>query len=237
MTQGQRSSVSRGWFVTGTDTEVGKTLVAVSLLHALTARGYRCVGMKPVASGCTPGATGLHRSRDAEALLAHSSVPAEYVDVNPYSFVPAVAPHLAAAAAGQAISLDKVQAHYERLCDAAEWVVVEGVGGWAVPLADDASIADLARALGLPVILVVGMRLGCLNHALLTGDAIERDGLVMAGWVANQIEPEMPLFEENVHALERRLAAPLLGVVPHLSVPHPSAVTAYLDVALLLTEG
>ncbi|MDX1487120.1 MAG: dethiobiotin synthase, partial [Acidiferrobacterales bacterium] len=215
----------------------GKTLVAASLLHTLTSRGYRCVGMKPVASGCTPAATGLHRSRDAEALLAHSSVQAEYVDVNPYSFVPAVAPHLAAAAAGQAISLGKVQAHYERLCDAADWVVVEGVGGWFVPLSDNTTVADLARVLKLPVVLVVGMRVGCLNHALLTGDAIDRDGRMVAGWVANQIESEMSLFEKNVEALQKRLAAPLLGVVPHLSAPDPSAISAYLDMGRLLTAA
>jgi dethiobiotin synthetase len=237
MTQEQPARFSRGWFVTGTDTAVGKTLVAASLLHALTVRGYRCVGMKPVASGCTPGATGVHRSHDAEALLAHSSVQAEYADANPYGFVPAVAPHLAAAAAGQVISLGKVQAHYQRLRDVADWVVVEGVGGWSVPLADDTTVAELARVLRLPVLLVVGMRLGCLNHALLTADAIDRCGLVLAGWVANQIEPELALIEENVDALRTRLATPLLGVIPHLSMPDPSAVTAHLDVTRLLSDA
>lgn len=237
MSQEHARKTSRGWFVTGTDTEVGKTLVAGSLLHALTARGYRCVGMKPVASGCAPGSAGRHRSHDADTLLAHGSVPADYADVNPYDFVPAVAPHLAAAAAGRAISLGKVQAHYERLCNAADWVVVEGIGGWFVPLSDDTTVADLARLLCLPVLLVVGMRLGCLNHALLTVDAIERGGLVLAGWVANQIAPEMALFEENVYTLKRRLVPPLLGVVPHLNVPDAAAVTAYLDVARLLSEG
>jgi dethiobiotin synthetase len=237
MSPAKPARVSRGWFVTGTDTEVGKTLVATSLLHALTTRGYRCVGMKPVASGCTVGATGLHRSHDAEALLAHSSVRADYADVNPYGFMPAVAPHLAAAAAGEAISLDKIQAHYARLRAAADSVIVEGVGGWLVPLSDTTTIADLACALRLPVLLVVGMRLGCLNHALLTGDAITRSGLRFAGWVANQVDRKMERVEENINTLMTLLPAPFLGAVPYLTTLDPSVIAQYLDVKSLLEDG
>lgn len=233
----QPARVSRGWFVTGTDTEIGKTLVAASLLHALTVRGYRCIGMKPVASGCTPAATGTLRSGDAETLLAHSSVQADYEDTSPYRFMPAVAPYLAAAAAGEAISLDKIQAHYARLRAAADWVVVEGIGGWFVPLSDTATMADLACALRLPVLLVVGMRLGCLNHALLTGDAITRSGLRFAGWVANQVDREMELLEENINTLMTRLPAPFLGVIPYLTTLDPSVVAQYLDVKSLLEDG
>ncbi len=237
MSQDRSPKISKGWFVTGTDTEVGKTLIAASLLHALKARGYRCVGMKPVASGCIPAAPGRHRSQDAETLLAHSSVPAEYADVNPYSFVPPVAPHLAAAAAGQAISLEKIHTHYLRLGAAAEWIIVEGVGGWFVPLSDETTVADLAWALRLPVLLVVGMRLGCLNHALLTIDAITRRGLRCAGWVANQVDRDMALVEENVDALTRRLPTPLLGVVPYLHTPVVSIVAQHLHVKSLLGNG
>lgn len=216
------------WFVTGTDTEVGKTLVSAGLLWALAQRGCGCVGMKPVASGCRATAAGM-RCSDAEILLAHSSVSASYADVNPYGYEPAVAPHLAARAAGQRIELDVIRVHFERLRATADWLVVEGVGGWLVPLNDDSTVADLARLLSLPVLLVVGMRLGCLNHALMTAAAIERAGLEFAGWVANQIDPGMALFRENVATLEAHINAPLVGVIPHLAEVTPAVVAANLD--------
>ena len=199
------------WFVTGTDTEVGKTLVSASLLWALAKTGRRCVGMKPVACGCRTTAGGM-RCSDAEILLAHSSVSASYADVNPYRYEPAVAPHLAARAAGQTI------------------------GGWLVPLNDHSTVADLARLLGLPVLLVVGMRLGCLNHALVTAEAIERAGLELAGWVANHIDPTMELLDENVEALKVRIGAPLLGVVPYLAEVTPAAAAISLDLAQLTSD-
>ncbi len=220
------------WFVTGTDTEVGKTLVSAGLLWALAQRGCRCVGMKPVASGCRATAAGM-RCNDAEILLAHSSVSASYADVNPYGYEPAVAPHLAARAAGQPIELDVIRMHFERLRATADWLVVEGVGGWLVPLSDDSTVADLARLLGLPVLLVVGMRLGCLNHALMTATAIERAGLELAGWVANQIDAGMALFAENVATLKAHINAPLVGVVPHLAKATPAVAAANLDLARL----
>ena len=224
----QRAVRGGAWFVTGTDTEVGKTLISASLLWALAQSGRRCVGMKPVASGCRATAAGM-RCADAEILLAHSTVSASYTDVNPYGYEPAVAPHLAARAAGRSIELEVIRSHFERLCASADWLVVEGVGGWLVPLSDDSTLADLARLLGLPVLLVVGMRLGCLNHALMTAAAIERAGLEIAGWVANHIDPAMELVDENVKTLKARINAPFIGLVPHLAQAKASAAAASLD--------
>jgi dethiobiotin synthetase len=224
----------RGWFVTGTDTEVGKTTIAAAILRTLARAGYACVGMKPVASGCVDGTDGL-RSADAEILQAYSSVKADYRDVNPYAFAPAVAPHLAARAAGAEIALATICRHFDHLGSVADCVVVEGVGGWQVPLTADSTVADLARMLGLPVIVVVGMRLGCLNHALLTIEAISDAGLAIAGWIANRIDPTMALFQENVESLCTRIRAPLLGVVPHLLSGDPAAAAAaWLDLSPLL---
>ncbi len=203
-----------GWFITGTDTGVGKTEVAVGLLDAFARAGHAVVGMKPVASGCRITPAGL-RHADAERLLAASTVAAAYADVNPYAFAPAIAPHLAAAAAGVDIDLRRVASHFERLQRMAARVVVEGAGGWAVPLSERASMADLARELRLPVILVVGLRLGCLNHALLTVGAIQAGGARLAGWVANGIDPDFDCIAENVTTLTKRIAAPLLATIPY----------------------
>ena len=205
-----------GWFITGTGTDVGKTFVARALLADLRAAGEAAVGMKPVASGCYEAAQGL-RSADAEALLAASSVAADYADVNPYAFAPAVAPHLAAAAVGVAIDIENIAAHFARLQRLASRVVVEGAGGWLTPLDARRSMADIALRLKLPVILVVGLRLGCLNHALLTARAIRADGAPLAGWVANRLDPAMALVEENIATLKERIDAPLLAVFPYRS--------------------
>ncbi len=204
----------RGWFVTGTDTGVGKTCVAAALLRALVQSGGNAVGMKPVASGCRETPEGL-RSADAEALVANSSIVPAYSEVNPYAFLDPVAPHLAAAARSVSIRVDVIRAHFDRLARRASWMVVEGAGGWRVPLNEAETMADLARALGLPVLLVVGLRLGCLNHALLTVEAIRADGIPLAGWVANAIDPATALVQENIATLSRRIAAPLLATVPH----------------------
>ena len=200
----------RGFFITGTDTGVGKTRVAEGLLRVFAATGLRAVGMKPVASGASQTNTGL-RNADALILQAASSTSPLYEEVNPYVFTPAIAPHLAAAEAGVTIELSRILAAYQRLCNAADVVIVEGVGGWQVPLADDLKLPDLAQGLGLPVILVVGLRLGCLNHAQLSARAIHDDGLTLAGWVANSIDPDFERHSGNLATLKRAMQAPLLG--------------------------
>ena len=200
-----------GYFVTGTDTGVGKTRVAVALVHALRAQGMRVAVMKPVAAGCAPDVP----NEDVSALMRAANVTADVNDVNPYRFEVAIAPHIAAAQAGVRIELDRVANAFARLATGADTVVVEGAGGWRVPLNDREDMADLAVRLGLPVLLVVGLRLGCLNHALLTADAVIRSGVPWAGWIANAIDPAMARVEENLAALHDRLPGPCLGVVPY----------------------
>ena len=220
-----------GWFITGTDTGVGKTHVSCALLAALTARGIPAVGMKPVASGCEPRAAGL-RSADAEALRAASPVCADYGDVNPYAFAVTTAPHLAAWAEGIAIDLTHIRQCYARLAGLARCVVVEGVGGWLVPISARQTMADLAVALDLPVILVVGVRLGAINHALLTAQAIRASGLKFAGWVANRIDPD-PVLDGYVQALDLLLRAPRLASLPYDPTGHPVDSSHRLDIRQL----
>ena len=220
-----------GWFVTGTDTGVGKTCVSCALLQALASNGLPAVGMKPVASGCQRGAAGL-RSADAEALRAASSVHAAYDDVNPYAFAVATAPHLAADNVGIEIDIAYIQQCYARLAEQARYVVVEGVGGWCVPITARQTMADLAVALALPVVLVVGVRLGALNHALLTAQAIRASGLRLAAWVANRIDPD-PVLDGYVEALNSFLEAPLLGSLPYDPTCNPAGWLRHFDVGLL----
>jgi dethiobiotin synthetase len=200
----------QAFFITGTDTAVGKTFATCALLHVARNQGLAVVGMKPVAAGTDAAG----RNEDVEALMAASSVAAPRELVNPYCFRAAIAPHIAAAAEGRRIDADLIVAAAHQLADRADLLLVEGVGGFRVPLADDFDTADLASSLGLPVILVVGLRLGCLNHALLTAEAIEARGLKLAGWIANRIDPAMPNWQENLAALQQRLPAELLGVMP-----------------------
>ena len=223
---------SRGFFVTGTDTGVGKTLIACALLHALGARGIRTTGMKPVASGAERGADGLVND-DVERLIAAANVAAPRDDVNPYCFEPPIAPHIAARRAGTAITLDRIVQSHARLAQRAQAVVVEGVGGFNVPLGPGIDTAQLASRLALPVVLVVGMRLGCLNHALLTAQAIAAAGLTLAGWVANHVDPDMAAANENISALESRFAAPLVARVPYSSAPDSRSIAGLLDLAKL----
>ena len=207
------------WFVTGTDTEVGKTFVTCALLLALKGQGVKAVGMKPVAAG-----TNEHGCNDdVEALIAASGVVAPRELVNPYLFHPAIAPHIAAIEEGRSIDIDRIVDSFDTLRSLADAVLVEGAGGFCVPLGPHADSADLAEQLGLPVILVVGMRLGCINHALLTQQAIAAHGLKLAGWVANRTDPAMSRFDENLAALTARIKAPLLGVVPSNSTPDLAA--------------
>ena len=201
--------MGQGYFVTGTDTGVGKTLVACALLRAIAGTGKSVVGMKPVAAGHEQG-----RWADVEALANASTVQARARIANPYAFEPAIAPHIAAELAGMEIDLETIANAHAELSRLADIVVVEGVGGFLVPLNATQTGADLAARLGLPMVLVVGMRLGCLNHALLTRRQIEASGLRCAGWVANCILPDMPHLDGNIRALEQRLDCPLLGVLP-----------------------
>lgn len=216
-----------GVFVAGTDTGIGKTWSSCVMLAALRARGLRAVGMKPIASGCRVTTMGL-RNEDAEALIAASTTAPAYADCNPFAFAAPIAPHLAAAMDAVELTLEPIQNAYAQLAAGADRIVVEGVGGWAVPLSDTLMQADLVRALDLPVILVVGVRLGCLNHALLSVRAIEADGCRCVGWIANRIDAEMAFAAANIDALCERIAAPLLGVLDHA----PDAATKQFAHAL-----
>ncbi len=219
-------------FVTGTDTGVGKTLVTVALMQALRVRGLRVAGMKPVASGCRRTPAGL-RNEDALAIQAAASSPAAYEEVNPCAFEPAIAPHLAAAEAGVALDPASLAASAARLAAGADRLLVEGAGGWLVPLGAGHTLADLAVRLRARVVLVVGLRLGCLNHALLTAEAVRARGLELAGWVGNAVDQTFERRAENLATLEEMLPVPCLGVVPHLSAPDPAAVAPLLDVTTL----
>ena len=201
-------------FVTGTDTGVGKTRIAAALCMAYAAHGKRVAAMKPVASGCTQTSAGL-RNEDAEALLAAMTVRAAYDEVNPYAFEPAIAPHIAAMEAGCSIDFRLLDGCYERLCRHSDVIIVEGAGGWLAPLDATHTFADLAVRWKLDVILVVGLRLGCLNHALLTAEAIETRGLRLAGWVGNSVDPDFARREANIATLRSRLAANCLGLFPY----------------------
>jgi dethiobiotin synthetase len=216
-------------FVTGTDTEIGKTLVSSAMLHALVQTGVRSVGMKPVAAGATLGDDGAWHNEDADSLIAASNVSMLASLTTPYLLKEPAAPHIAAALEGVNIESVPILAAYTELAAASDAVVVEGVGGFRVPLSDDFDTADLARQLGLPVVLVVGLRLGCISHALLTVEAIIARGLVLVGWVANELQEDMPFCEENIDALAQRIPAPLLGHVPRLARPGAGTAAEYLD--------
>jgi dethiobiotin synthetase len=227
----------KDFFVTGTNTEVGKTWVSRALLLAAKSHGLRTIAVKPIAAGCerTPG--GL---RNEDALLLQDSITESlhYQQINPVALEPPIAPHIAA----QRVGLDLTVAYLAQCCaetlrEVHDFALVEGAGGWRVPVNRRETLADLAVTLQLPVILVVGMELGCLNHALLTAEAIRRDGLRLAGWVANSPGPAMPYLEENLASLRDRLAAPLLGQIPLIADHNAAAAANLLDLAPLLNTG
>jgi dethiobiotin synthetase len=227
---------ARGYFVTGTDTGVGKTLLACALLHAFAQRGLRVIGMKPVAAGaqCIDG---VWRNDDVEQLIAASNVNAPREAINPYCFEPPIAPHIAAQLNNKLIKNKYIVDNCQRLSALADVVIVEGAGGFCVPLSDHETSADLAQQLALPVVLVVGMRLGCLNHALLTAEAIRARGLVLAGWIANHIDPAMAQADNNVAALQARLGAPLLARVAFSGTPDAAAIASGIDWRAVSTLG
>jgi len=205
-----------GLFITGTDTGVGKTVIAAALVRALVAQGHRVAVMKPVASGSDRTAEGL-RNDDALALMKASNVAAPYARVNPYCFEPAISPHIAAEEARIAVDTAHIRHNFNALAAAADLVVVEGAGGWLAPIGQNASISDLAKVLDLPVVLVVGIRLGCINHARLTTLAIQTQHPAhFAGWIANTLDSAMPRQKENLETLTHHLGAPPLAIVPEL---------------------
>lgn len=222
-------------FVTGTDTEIGKTLVSSALLHALGKMGVRAAGMKPVAAGAELR-DGLWHNDDVDALAAAAPLKLSLALTTPYLLRTPVAPHIAAGLEGVRIEPQKILDAFAQVQQQAEAVVVEGVGGFRVPLADDFDTTDLAQQLGLPVILVVGLRLGCISQALLTAEAIAARGLVLAGWVANTVDPGMAHADANVEAIAARLHAPLLGRLPRFAQPTAGAAAACLDLSLWRSE-
>ena len=220
---------TKACYITGTDTGVGKTLASSALLHALRARGLRAVGMKPLASGCER-IDGQWRNEDALALQQASDPRPDYADVNPYALPQPLAPELAARDARVDITLDRIVAAYARLRAQSDAVVVEGVGGWAAPLSATLDQADVARALRLPVVLVVGLRLGCLNHAYLSARAIAADGCELIGWIASDIDPDMARADDNFLLLQQRLPAPCWGRLPHAPNATAASFARHLDV-------
>ena len=224
---------TKTFFIAGTDTDVGKTFVASGILQCANARGLSTAGYKPISAGCELTDEGL-RNEDALVLQANSSLDLQYDEVNPIAFADPVAPHLAAERNHTAISLNDVSAGYSTLVQkSADFLLVEGAGGWRLPLNNNGQfLSDFVIQQKLPVILVVGMKLGCLNHAMLTIEAIERDGLKLAGWVANFVDPQMMYQQDNLKSLKCLIQAPCLGEIPYLEkANHPSQ---YIDLGPVL---
>lgn len=227
--------MSKSYFITGTGTDVGKTLVATGLLAAASQQGLSTVGMKPVAAGCEVTSEGL-RNNDALQLLAQSSLNVSYEQINPVALEPAVAPHIAAAKAGRRLSADRLAGFYRGLMmQRPDFSVVEGAGGWRVPLNQRETFADLAKMIQLPVVLVVSMELGCINHALLTVEAIQRDGLTLAGWVANQVVSGMGSYQENLETLQHWIPCPMIAEIPFLPEAEAEQVAEFIKLDSLLS--
>lgn len=220
-------STLRGFFVTGTDTNVGKTTISCALIATLQQRDLKVAGMKPIASGAARTANGL-RNDDAVTLQRAAAIDVAYDWVNPYCFADPIAPHIAAKNARQTIDIGIIVTRAKQLLSKADVLIVEGIGGWKVPLNDDYTSADLAVALGLPVVLVVGLRLGCINHALLTSDSIAQHGLKLTGWIANSVSPRLDAERDIVDTLRQRLPAPCWGHVPYLPYATPQNIAPHL---------
>ena len=230
--------MSRAYFITGTDTGVGKTSVAVALLQAAAKRGLSTAAVKPVAAGCERSNEGL-RNDDALQLQQACTITLTYEQINPFALQPAIAPHFAAAREGLQLDAKQLADHCQSILNLkadlkADFTVIEGAGGWLVPLNETESMADVPKAFGLDIILVVGMRLGCLNHALLTAAAIEQNGNHLVGWVANIIDPSMLMIEKNILTLKKSIKAPLLGTLPHMDTKEIDAASQKLEVGFLL---
>jgi dethiobiotin synthetase len=223
---------AQGYFITGTDTGVGKTWFTLALMRAFQDRGLVVGGMKPVASGCEETTLGL-RNADALSIQTQSSVTNEYVAINPYAFKPPIAPHLAAEQAGIEININKIRGAYEVLYKQNDIVIVEGVGGWRVPLNSHQTLADMVRVLNLPVILVVGLRLGCINHALLSAETIMSDGLNLAGWAVSHISSSYSEPDSTLHTLVESIPAPLLGELPYLNTFSVEILASRINIDLV----
>ncbi|MFA7625019.1 MAG: dethiobiotin synthase [Pusillimonas sp.] len=232
MTPISDAKASFACFVTGTDTEIGKTLVAAALVHGLAKQGVRVAAMKPVAAG-TQQIDGRRCNEDVEILLSQVNTELDRNQVVPYLFDEPVAPHIAARNAGVTMTSRVILKAFAQLQLQAQAVVVEGAGGFCVPISETEDLADVAQALALPVVLVVGMRLGCISHAVLTAQAVQARGLRLVGWVANTVDPDMPCFNENIQALNGRLPAPYLGCIPRLVDPDPAIAARHLDFSRL----
>lgn len=225
--------MGQSYFITGTDTAVGKTLVANALLQLASQQGLSTLGLKPLAAGCEQ-IDGVWMNEDARQLMLASTIKPDYAMVNPVALREAMAPHIAAARENRTLSCAELRVLTNPHIDKADFTVVEGAGGWLVPLNDEETMADLAMELDLSIVLVVGMRLGCINHALQTANAIRDARLGIAGWVANHIDPDMAAMDENVATLESRLNAPLLGCIPWLPDHDATEAAKHLDLGLLL---
>ena len=213
--------MSKGLFITATDTDMGKTTIALALMQYLKRSGYSVAAFKPVAAGCNNTASDL-RNQDAIQLQASSSIKVDYALLNPYAYEPPIAPHIAAEKTQQPIKIDTIKQCYEKIRRLADWTIVEGAGGWLVPINKQQTMADVTLALDIPVVVVVGMKLGCINHTLLTFDSIKQHGCQIAGWIANTVDPDMDNFDDNLAFLKHKLPAPLLATIPYLQTTDKS---------------
>jgi dethiobiotin synthetase len=226
--------VHKSYFVTGTNTGVGKTYVGIGILAAAAKKGLSTAGFKPVAAGCDLTADGL-KNDDALKLLSQSSLPLSYEQVNPIALKPAIAPHIAAGEMGQRLSVDRLAGFYRGLMtNKPDFCIVEGAGGWRVPINNQETFSDLPKLIKLPVILVVGIELGCINHTILTVEAIHKDGLVLTGWVANQIAPSMDRYRENISTLQHWIESPMIGEIAYNPGASVVEVASQLDMKYLL---
>jgi dethiobiotin synthetase len=222
----------RGYFISGTDTDVGKTVLTLGLMTALKKTGMKVGGMKPVASGCIRTKNGL-RNEDALQIQSLSDNDPPYEQVNPYAFVPPVAPHVAATETGIVIDLLEIKKCYENLLHTVDAIIVEGVGGWRVPFGNGLAVPDLVLSLDLPVILVVGLKIGCINHAILTAEAMIRDGVQLKAWVANEITPDYTTLTPTLEYLNATIPGPMLGCIPFMETPDIDDIAANLTLSLL----
>ncbi len=224
--------MATGYFVTATDTGTGKTLISGGLVEAFTQQGLRAVGLKPVATGCQETEAGL-RNEDARYFMDHAAIELEYDQVNPYAFAPPISPNIAAREAGVEIDLEHLKRIYHDVASGVDRVVVEGVGGWKVPLGDDVFVSDLAVELELAVIMVVPLKLGCINHAVLTLESMAAAGVELVGWVPNMLDRSLTHVPDVIDTITRYCDAPMLGIVPPLQSPLPGVVAQHLDITLL----